>query len=471
MGRIGASLSGFESRLLRSLKGANAAAAINSIRIATGLKINRPSDDPTGFIAVDQLTSRLNNVTATLKNVTAASSIVGQAQSNIDEIGILLDTIRTELLKDEDDSLTPDQKLASQSTIDTAINQINALAASKIDGRRVLDGSANFTVSGINNAQVSDIQASSLGNAAAPTLSGTVTVTATQGTLTLEGKGGSEVKENATFTLTGDRGAATISVVKDEQLSVAVARINAESHKTGITAAVNGNDIDLTTVDYGITATIAVAVTSGTLDTNGGNGDGTAQGIDATATINGQSLTGDGNRFTLNDNGFTVRFDVTAGFSGALDTITVSGDALSFSLFTDVGRTSTLAIGGLQSLRLGGLSGNLGDIFTGGTAAGLGTSTSLAIRIVDEAIGDLDRIEGAVDGFANAAVVSSDVLLTALQSDLQSSIDDYNKADTDVETLLLVKNQALATNAVAALSILNQQRSGVLLLLQQIAGF
>ena len=362
------------------------------------------------------------------------------------------------------------RRLASQTTIDAAINQINTLAATDVGGQRVLDGSANFIVTGLNNAQVSDLQTASLGNSAAPTLAGTVTVAATQGTLSLTGKATAKIDQTATFTLAGKRGSVSISVTADEALSDAVARINAESHNTGITAVVNGDNIDVTTVDYGTAATIAVTVTSGTLATTGGNGDDTAQGIDATATLNGQALTGDGNIFTLNDNGFITRLEITAGFSGALDTITVSGDALTFSLATDVSRLSTLAIGGVQSLRLGGLSGILNDIFTGGSAAGLGTDTQQAIRIVDEALDDITRIDGAVDGFANATIASSDGLLKALQTDLQKSIDDYNEADTDAESLLLLKNQALASNALSALTILNQQRSSVILVIKQIAG-
>ena len=470
MGRIGASLSGFELRLLNSLSDANAAAAINSLRIATGLTINAPRDDPTGFIAVDQFTAQLSKVTATLKNVTAASGIVSQAQSSLDAVRTQLGIIRTELLKDEDDTLTAAQKLASQAIIDAAINQINTLAATDVSGRRVLDGSANFIVTGLNNVQVSDLQTSSLGNATAPTLSGTVTVAATQGTLSLDGTGGSKIQNTATFTLAGKRGSVSISVTGGEDLTAARDRINAESHVTGITAVVNGNDIDLTTVDYGTAATIAVTVTSGSIGTTGGNGDDTAQGINATATLNGQALTGDGNVFTLNDNGFVTRLEITAGFSGALDTITVSGDALTFSLTTDVSRLSRLAIGGVQSLRLGGLSGILDDIFTGGSAAGLGTNTAQAIRIVDEALDDITRIDGAVDGFANATIASSDGLLKALQTDLQNSIDDYNEADTNAESLLLLKNQALANNALSALTILNQQRSSVILVIKQIAG-
>ena len=60
MGRIGAHLSGIERTLLNRLAEANTAATINSLRLATGQKINAPSDDPSAFVALGLLRSRLS---------------------------------------------------------------------------------------------------------------------------------------------------------------------------------------------------------------------------------------------------------------------------------------------------------------------------------------------------------------------------------------------------------------------------
>ena len=56
MGRIGAHLSGIERTLLNRLAEANAAATINSLRMATEKKkVNAPSDDPSAFVAPHQI--------------------------------------------------------------------------------------------------------------------------------------------------------------------------------------------------------------------------------------------------------------------------------------------------------------------------------------------------------------------------------------------------------------------------------
>ena len=94
MGRIGASLSGIERTLLNRLSEANTAATINSLRLATGKKINAPSDDVSAFAKLASFQTQLSVVSATMSNVTAASSMITQAQSSLDEV-------RTQLLLQE----------------------------------------------------------------------------------------------------------------------------------------------------------------------------------------------------------------------------------------------------------------------------------------------------------------------------------------------------------------------------------
>ena len=470
MSRIGATISGTERVLLNRLADANAAAAVNSLRLSTGKKINYAKDNPTGFVTLSRFQSELSVVTGTLNNVTEASKLVSQAQLTIDQIRTQLDTIRTKLVEDEDGSLTASQRADNQAAIDAAIAEIDQLAGTKFGSRRLLDGSANYELSGVNYQQVESIYVSARGPNPSPTISGTLDTAATQAQLThTEGTG--LITNDATFTLTGDLGSVSISVTNGESLTTVRDRINAESHKTGVTASVSGNDLLFTSVDYGSGSKTEISVTSGTFAVTGGDGSGKATGTDAVATINGTTLTGDGNRFDVNDNGFRFRLEFKAGFSpGAFDTITVSGDAVSFALSTDISQRATLVVPGLQPERLGGLSGTLDQLLTGGAAAGLGNNTSLAIRIVDEALGDLDFAEGVVDGFSDAAITASQNLLNGLDSELDKAIDSINKVDDNEENLLLQKNQTLAANALSAISILNTQRSDIVAILKKAAG-
>ena len=467
--RIGASLSGVERILLNRLAEANTAATLSNLRLATGRRINSPSDDPSAFVTLTNFRTRLNNVTSAMSNVTNASSVVSQVQSTLVRIRTQLDTIRTKALEDADGALTADERAANQAAIDEAIIEVNRLVQKEIGGRRLLEGSADFRVAGWDSSEFRSVRVYSLGPNESKSISGTVTVAAERAELT-HTDGSGEITDDATLTLTGDRGSAEISVEDGETFETVATRINAVAYLTGVTADVDGNDLNLTSIAFGSQAEVTIEVTDGTFAVTGDGGDGTANGVDAEATINGRSLTGNGNQFAISDNGFRATLELADDFSGVLSTLTVSGEALRFQLSTEIGRWATLALPALQAGRLGGLSGTLDQLADGGVAGGLGSNASLALRIVDEAIGMLDLVEGQVDGFATSAIGASSSLLTSFSTVLEDSIDAIDLIDEEEETILLEKNTALASNAMAGLAILDQQRSGIVRLIQQIAG-
>jgi len=457
------SLSGMERTLLNRLAEANAAATLSSLRMATGEMINSPRDDPAGFVYLSGLQSRLGQVRDVADNATAAAEMVSQAQSTADEIRTQLNAIRTELLKWESDTPTGSE----QANIDAAITQIENLVATEMDGKRLLDGSANFEISGRNSDQVTDVRVFSTGGATV-TVSGSLTAPATRAALTFTGSGGN-VNTDATFTLTGNTGSYEFTVTSAQTLSALETAINDKSHKTGVTASVDGDDLTFTSVEYGSDAEITISVSSGTFIVAAGNTTSDT-GTDATATINSRSYTGNGHRFTVNDGVANYRLEFDPTFTGDFDTITISGDALTFALSTDLDRTATLAIPGLHPAKLGGLSGALSDLATGGTLAGLGDNTSQAIRVVDEALADLTEVEGAIDGFYNASITSASNLLADLEEDLEDAIDDVNLVDDTEEAVREAHYEDLASNSIAGLSLLRNQRAGIVTLLQKIAG-
>ena len=469
MYRIGASLSGFELQLLNRVREANAAAQINTLRLATNKKINFPRDNPSGYIQLANWETQQTVVAAARANVTAASALVSQTQLVLDQIRTQLSTIRTKALADVDQALTADERTANQAAIDSAIAEISELTATEVNGRRILDGSASYVVSGVDNLQISDIEVINLGDYPSQTITGEVTVAATQAELTFA-TGAGNATDDATFTLTGDRGSVAISVTDGESIGTVAERINQESYLTGVVAETDGNDLVLSSVAYGSRADIEVDVTSGTFVVTGGNGDGTAQGINATAVIENQTYTGDGNQVSVFSNGLQYAIEFADGFSGTFDPITVSGEALSFSLTTDVRHKANLAIPGLQPSRLGGPSGRLSDLLSGGTLGGLGNNAPYAVGIVDEALSRLTAIEARVDGFADATISSSSALLSGFNTNLTAAINSVNEVDDEEEQSLLLKNEALAGNAIAALAILDRQRADIVKLIQSIAG-
>lgn len=466
MGRISATLSGIERSLLNRLAEANAAATQSTLRLATGAKINSPSDDPVAFTRLSELQGRLSNVRSAMTNATAAGSMITQTQSAIDQIQVQLGNIRTELLTDEDGSLTQAERDEAQANIDTAIATINTLASTQIDGRRMLDGSANFNITGRNSAQVEDVRVYST-TGSTLTIDANVTTAATQGQLVYTGDASDQVTDTAEFTLSGSLGSVDVSVTAGQSLSSVASEINENSHETGVTATVDGGTHTLTfsTVDYGTDATVEVDVTTAPFVVAG-----TGIGTEAEVTIDGQSYTGEGNLISVIQNGVHYTLDLDPSFTGNIDTITVQGDALTFTLSDDLRDGSTLSIPSLRAVHLGGDSGALNDLLDGGSLSGLDTNTSQAIRVVDEALAEVTVVEGAVDGFYDAAVSSASTLLSDMETDLMSAIDDVNLVDSTEEAQSLAYYQALGSNAVSGLAILSQQRDTIVTMIKAIAG-
>ncbi len=270
MGRIGSVLSGTERRLLNQLREYQTQSALASFRLATEKRINYPRDNPSGFLALSLFQTRLNGVRSTITNVTAASSRVTQAQTVLSQIRTQLNTVRTELLTDESRTLTPDQRAAAQARIDAAIDQVDSLAGTAIDGSPMLDGSAAFTLVGRNPSQIHDLTVYAAG-------SPRPIVAMEKAQLTYTGTD-RFAASNATITLTGNLGSASISVTTNDPLEAVAAAINNKTADTGVTASVRDNTLTLESQTTGNSALVRVRVDAGTFVVHGGEGSGVAYG-------------------------------------------------------------------------------------------------------------------------------------------------------------------------------------------------
>lgn len=123
----------------------------------------------------------------------------------------------------------------------------------------------------------------------------------------------------------------------------------------------------------------------------------------------------------------------------------------------------------MQTAQFRGLSGSLDELASGRSLSGLNTNTSQALRVVDDAIARLKLIDGRLQGFSDSTIDSSEALLNGFATTVSDAIININSADLNEEALLLTKNQDLAKNAIASLSLLDDQRALVVSLLQQLA--
>ncbi|MCA9123102.1 MAG: hypothetical protein H6822_19995 [Planctomycetaceae bacterium] len=478
MSRIGATISGLDQYFLSHLKDVDNEALKSAIRLATGKQVPKPSYDPAAFFMISSFENHLNVVESTKTQVDLAANLGSESQLVLDQTRSNLQSIRDALLLDEDLSLSSDDRNIQQATIDAAIIAIRDLARTEINGRRVFDGSSNYTVSGRNSAQIQGVQVFSLG--AVTEFSGTVTSAATKILDFYQGASGGISTGDATFTITGNRGSAVISVTDGESLEDVEARVNASSHLTGIEADINPSLPDrlyFRSLDFGDDALLEIDVNSGAFATTR-----VSTGQDAVVSINGETISSDqvdGNRVTYAKNGTHVVFefdvfnfaDGIPAFTGDFDSVTISDERTQkFALTPDITKRSTFAIQGIHPELLGGISGTLDQLASGGSLSGLGDNTAFAIRVVDEALSKLTVMEGQVDAFADVTVASASKLLTDFSDDIKNTLESISEVNEDEESLKLAKSQTLASSTLSALAIVQQQRFNTLGLLQLLAG-
>src|SRR6185503_12478446 len=126
---------------------------------------------------------------------------------------------------------------------------------------------------------------------------------------------------------------------------------------------------------------------------------------------------------------------LTAAYTGAISLLTFSNaPTLKFALGTGTNQT-VLGLRGVLLETLGGNSGTLDQIASGGSLSGLSTSTAQAIRVVDEALGQLTILSGQVNGFADFTIESSAGLLSDWDGNLTTALVSMNGVDEDAENL------------------------------------
>jgi flagellin-like hook-associated protein FlgL len=469
--RINTSLRAFELRIINQIDRLGKAIEQNNLRLSTLKRINSAADDPAGLVFVSSQRAELTDVQALLGNVERAGSIVDFADSALSEVSTHLQTIRTAALDAAGGTLTQAELQANQDQVDAAVEAINMLSRSVFGGRRLLDGSHDFLVSGANPAEVRQVSVYDRNTTSeSQTLSINVSVAAEQAQLNYAGNPGGLAQADAEFTITGALGSFSFEVTEDEALTAVRDRINAESYATGVTASVAGDNLVLASTGYGSDATIAVEVTSGAFAVTGGNGDGTAAGIDALAIVNGTAVTGDG--LTLRYRSGSLDADVVldpAAGTGALDAITVSGDGLSFQISPLPASAVSLGLPSIHSANLGGLSGALADVASGGGTSLMDGDFAALIRIVDEAHSQVLSAQARVGAFSSYTLESAENTLDAAAVNLSEAIELVEDADIATETALLARHQLLAENAATALIIVGNQSRSFLQMLQQIA--
>ncbi len=280
---------------------------------------------------------------------------------------------------------------------------------------------------------------------------------------------GGGLSEAAVFELQGSNGSEVFNVSKNTSIDELVSQINLVTDATGVKAVADGTTLKLTSTDYGKDATVDFRVISevstGTLTTAVGAGKRDS-GSDIQAKVNGIDASGKGNSLKINTSTLDLSLTVTAGSKENVS-FEINGGGAKFQLGSEVvgNQQARIGINSVNTARLGGTSGKLFELGSGGSAE-LSKDPSKAAEIVSEAIAQVTGLRGRLGAFQSTTLESNLVSLNETKANLQEAESSIRDADFAQESAKLTRAQILVQSGTNVLSLANQNPQNVLALLR-----
>ena len=278
------------------------------------------------------------------------------------------------------------------------------------------------------------------------------------------------ISSDVVLELAGSNGAEVLSFGSGTSLALLVSGINLASDATGVTATANGTTLELLSSTYGTESVVDIKVISetsgGTFGTAIGQG-ARNEGADIVANVNGISAIGRGNQLLINTATLDLSATMTAGFTGSAN-FTITGGGALFQLGPDVVSSQQARIGitSVNTARLGGVSGQLFQLGTGGTAELRSDNLDTAAAIVNEAIDEITSLRGRLGAFQRTSLETNRNALNDTVINLTEAESQIRDADFAAETAALTRAQILVQSGTIVLQISNQNPQNVLALLQ-----
>lgn len=211
-------------------------------RLSTGLRINSGKDDPAGLIASELLKSEITGTTTAITNAQRANSIISIADSALGQVSSLLNDIKALVVESANTgAMTAEQIRANQLQVDASLDAIDRISkTTTYMGMKLLDGSLDFTTSGVSNVAVSDltVHEANFGTSTDMNVNIQVLKDAEQAELYYN-KGG--ISEDITLQVGGTSGTEVFSFDAGTDVKTIAEAVNRASDTTGVQAIV-GNE-------------------------------------------------------------------------------------------------------------------------------------------------------------------------------------------------------------------------------------
>jgi flagellin len=467
MGQINTNINSLAA--LNALNTNQAALSTSLQRLSTGLKINSGADDPAGLIASESLKSEINGINQAIDNSTQAGNVLNTADGALNEVSSLL--LQLQSLNNQaanGGALSPAELQANQLQVDSILNSINRISnTTSFNGSQLLNGSLDYTNSGVNAADISNVQI----NAAQIPEGGTVDVTvqvlasAKLGTLNFAASGIAATP--TTIEVSGATGTEQLSFAASAHNSAISVAINQVKASTGVSATVAANgSLNINSTQYGSAQFVSIKTISGTFL------NGKSSGADAKVNINGSAADVQGTTASLTAGSLDLSLNLKSAFAQNTSTGTtnfyITGGGAKFQLGSEVTAPGQVQIG-ISSVNTGSLGnstdGFLSTIASGGTNSLESGNTIQAQSIITDAINQVSTLRGRLGAFQSDVIDANTASLNVALENVTSSESDIEDANFAQETANLTRAQILVQANVSVLAQANSQPQAILKLL------
>jgi flagellin len=469
MGRINTNIPSLQAihRLTRN----NTELATRLERLSSGLRINTGKDAPAALIASETLRSEINGINQAIDNSQRANNVVNTAEGALGEVSALL--LEIQALTNEaanTGALSQQEIQANQLQVDAILNSINRIAnTTQFNGVKLLNGSLDYTTSGVNAAAIDIIQvnAAKLPDAGSVNITVQVANSAEVGTLTFAASGIGA--QPTTIEVGGNNGSEQLSFAASAHNSAIAMAINQLRESTGVSATVvPGGNLALYSTQFGSKQFVSVRTLSGTFL------DGKDFGDDAAVNINGSAAEVEGLVASVRTGELDVTLTLDRAFAqttappGSQTSFLITGGGARFQLGSEVNRQGQVHVGisAMSTAKLGNeVVGYLSSISSGGNNSLVGGNTIQAQKVLTAAIRQVATLRGRLGALQKDVLETNVNSLSIALENVTASESAIRDADFAEETAALTRAQILVQANTSVLAQANASPQNVLALL------
>ena len=464
MARINTNISALTAQ--RNLNHAYSSLNDTMQHLSTGLRISSGKDDPAGLIISERLRSEVAAVGQAVSNTQRAGLIVATAEGALDEVASLLTDIQAKVVQASNrGAMSDDEIRANQLQIDQSIDSITRIAnTASFGGRRLLDGSLQYTTSGVATDKIAayQVHGAQFGTASAIPVRVKMMNPAERA---LRDFPFAALSAPVTIEVSGRLGTTSLSFGTSTTCAQVASAIAAVKDATGVSATTNGAALRIGSINYGSKEFACIKILSG----GGGLTAGKDSGANAEVTINGTLADADGNHLAVKTSSIDLEMDVADTFAaGSTTTFDITGGGALFQVGPHVNTNLQVNLG-IQSVAASNLGnpvvGYLATVKTGGPNSLTDGKFTEASQIVDKAIDQISLLRGRLGSFERGTLDTNANQLNIVMENLTSAESSIRDADFAYETSQLARNQILVSAGTTVLTLANQTTQAVLMLL------